>query len=241
MMEPRPLPMEKIQAVLFDLDGTLIESDDHWVDKIAARLAFLRRIWQRADPVALARWIVMTAETPSNYLLSAVEHLGLRTSFFGLADRLRRARGLATQEHSAMVEGSRELLDALHGRYRLAVVTTRARAEALAFLAHSGLEAYFEAVITRQDVLRMKPHPEPVRKAAKLLKVTPDVCLMVGDTTNDVLAARRAGAYAIGVLSGFGERCEMERAGADLILERASELLAEPFFAPTPQIERARG
>lgn len=235
MRDPRPVPMQQIRAVLFDLDGTLIESDDRWVDKIAARLAFLHHVWRRADLVALARWIVMTAETPSNYFLSAVEHLGLKTSFFGLTDRLRRARGLATQERSATVEGSLELLETLHGSYRLAVVTTRARAEALAFLAHSGLEAYFEAVVTRQDVLRMKPHPEPIRKAAKLLDVTPDVCLMIGDTTNDVLAARRAGAYAIGVLSGFGTRRELERAGADLIMERAGELLAEPVWLQTPK------
>ncbi len=241
MRDPRPIPMQEIRAVLFDLDGTLIESDDHWVGKIAARLAFLQRVWRRAEPVAIARWIVMAAETPSNYLLSAIEHLRLKTSFFGLTDRLRRARGLATQEQSATVEGSRELIEALHGRYRLAVVTTRARADALAFLAHSGLEAYFEAVVARQDVLRMKPHPEPVRKAAKLLDVTPEVCLMIGDTTNDVLAARRAGAYVIGVLSGFGERRELERAGADLILDRAGELLAEPYWLQSSQIEPARG
>ena len=44
MREPRPLSMERISAVLFDLDGTLIESDDRWVEKIAGRLGFLRRL-----------------------------------------------------------------------------------------------------------------------------------------------------------------------------------------------------
>jgi HAD superfamily hydrolase (TIGR01509 family) len=222
--------MESIRAVLFDLDGTLIESDDRWVEKIAGRLAFVRRLHRGIDPAAVARWMVMTGETPSNYLLSALEHLGLKTSLFGLTDRLRRARGLATKGESATVSGSEQVLQALEGRYRLAVVTTRARPEAIAFLEHSGLSHYFQAVVTRQDVLRMKPHPEPVKTAAKLLGVPAEACLMIGDTINDILAARRAGAYAIGVLSGFGERRELERAGADLILNRAADMLSQTFW-----------
>ncbi|MHB1318303.1 MAG: HAD family hydrolase [Anaerolineae bacterium] len=230
MREPRPLPMERISAVLFDLDGTLIESDDRWVEQLASRLSFLRRLHPTIDLAAVARWMVMAGETPSNYVLSALEHMGLKTSLFGLTDRLRRARGLATKGESATVAGSERLLRTLVGRYRLAVVTTRGRPEATAFLEHSGLRPYFEAVVTRQDVLRMKPHPEPVRTAAKLLGVPTGACLMIGDTVNDMLAARRAGAYAIGVLSGFGERRELEKAGADLILERPADLLLQTFW-----------
>ena len=77
----------------------------------------------------------------------------------------------------------------------------------------------------------MKPHPEPVKTAAKLLGVPAGACLMIGDTINDILAARRAGAYAIGVLSGFGERRELERAGADLILDRCSGHAVAAFLA----------
>ncbi len=228
--EPRPIPMDRIDAVLFDLDGTLIESDDHWVEKVAARLAFVRHLPFHPNPTALARWLVMAGETPSNYALLAMEHLGLGTSFFGLADRLRRSRGLATRDRAPIVAGSDVLLRTLAARYRLAVVTTRARAEAMAFLECGGLGPFFEAVITRQEVLRLKPHPEPIRAAARLLNTVPERCLMIGDTVNDVLAARRAGAYAIGVLSGFGTRYELERAGADLILDRAADLLCHPTW-----------
>ncbi|MBC7240166.1 MAG: HAD-IA family hydrolase, partial [Chloroflexi bacterium] len=154
-----------------------------------------------------------------------LEHLGLGHLFLGLADRIRRSKGLATREASEPVEGSEELIQALKGRYKLAVVTTRARPEALALLGHLGLSAHFEALVTRQDVWRMKPHPEPVYKAARLLGVLPSRCLMVGDTRMDIRSARRAGAYAVGVLSGFGERGELERAGAHLILDRAASLL----------------
>ena len=71
---------------------------------------------------------------------------------------------------------------------------------------------------------RLKPHPAPVRYAAKQIDASIDRCLMVGDTTVDVRSARRAGAWAVAVLCGFGEREELERAGAHVILEHTSQL-----------------
>jgi phosphoglycolate phosphatase len=63
-----------------------------------------------------------------------------------------------------------------------------------------------------------------VRHAAKQLGVPVERCVMVGDTTVDVKSARRAGAGAVAVLCGFGEREELERAGAHVILEHTSQL-----------------
>lgn len=223
-MNTLPLPAP-ITAILFDLDGTLIETDNRWVAMLEQKLAPLKRLMPRLDTHALARRLVMASETPTNYILSLIEHVGLSSSFFGLTDRLRRSKGLATREDSELVEGSLELLEALEGRFKLAIVTTRARPEAYAFLRHAGIERFFPVVVTRQDVLRMKPHPEPIRKAAASLGVRPEECLMIGDTVPDIRAARRAGALAVGVLSGFGERAELERAGAHLILERAAHIL----------------
>jgi phosphoglycolate phosphatase len=54
--------------------------------------------------------------------------------------------------------------------------------------------------------------------------VQPENCLMIGDTTMDILAGKRAGAQTVGVLCGFGERPELEKSGADLILENTSDL-----------------
>jgi phosphoglycolate phosphatase-like HAD superfamily hydrolase len=224
-MRGNPLSERPIEAVLFDLDGTLVETDNRWVSMLAQKLSPLRRLAPKLDTNALARRLVMGAETPANYLMSLLEHLGLGSSLFGLADRLRRSKGIATRDSSELVEGSEDLLRALSRHYRLAVVTTRARPEARAFIYNTHLEPYFQAIVTRQDVLRMKPHPEPVRKAAAFLGVPPERCVMVGDTTPDIRSARAAGACAVGVLSGFGERDELEHAGAQLILGRAAELL----------------
>jgi len=225
-MTPSPIDLGAIEAILFDLDGTLVETDNRWARQLSERLAFLRRLNRRLDTDRLGRDIVMAMETPSNYIVSIAERLGLGRSIYGLADRIRRSKGLATRNTSVLVEGTHELLGSLDGRFRLAIVTTRARPEALSFLTQQALERYFPVIVTRLDVWRMKPHPAPIQRAAQLLGVGISRCLMVGDTTVDILAARRAGAVAVGVLSGFGEREELWRAGAHLVLGSAVELLS---------------
>jgi phosphoglycolate phosphatase len=79
-------------------------------------------------------------------------------------------------------------------------------------------------VVTARSTRHTKPHPEPVLRAAEELAVAPRDCLIVGDTTVDIRAGRAAGAQTVGVLCGFGEQDELERAGADLIVTTTADL-----------------
>lgn len=217
---------ESIEAVLFDLDGTLIDTDDTLIAQWERRLARLAWLFPNRDPRPLLRRALMQAETPGNAFISLLDALYLDGVFASLGERLYRARGLATPKTATPIVGVDALLIALTARYPLAVVTTRVRRQAEVLLAASGLPPVFRAIIGALDVRRMKPHPEPIQKAAQLLGVAPEHCLMVGDTEVDIRAARAAGAWAVGVLCGFGERGELERAGAHLILE-TTPLLAD--------------
>jgi len=219
------LDASRYDAILFDLDGTLIETDNRWAKQLGHWLAPLNKMFPRWDTVALAHTLVTSIEMPGNYAVSAFERLGLVRFVHRIGDRVRRSKGLATQGDHEAVAGSRELVETLADRFKLAVVTTRARPEAHAFIDQLKLTRYFPVIITRQDVLRMKPNPEPLLKAAARLGVSPKRCIMVGDTTMDMRSARRAGALAVGVLSGFGTRRELVRGGAQLLLETAAELL----------------
>jgi HAD superfamily hydrolase (TIGR01509 family) len=122
------------------------------------------------------------------------------------------------------VDGVGEMLDDLSHRYHLAIVTTRSRLHAEAFLSQQRLTDLIQVIVGREDTWRIKPHPSPVRHAADLLGVSVERCLMVGDTTADIWAARAAGARSAGVLCGFGEKDELQRAGADLVLETTGAL-----------------
>jgi len=211
---------DKVGAVLFDLDGTLMDTDDQAVEALARRLRRLR--WPH--PHRAARRLVMASETPGNALMTLIDVLGLDAPLMGFTNWLRRSRGLRTRADFRIVAGAEKMLAELNGRYRLAVVTTRGLDEAETFLTQYGLRDLFDALVTRESTRRLKPHPAPVRHAARLLGVPVEQCAMVGDTTVDVKSARRAGAWAVGVLCGFGERKELERASAHVVLEHTAQL-----------------
>jgi predicted PurR-regulated permease PerM/phosphoglycolate phosphatase-like HAD superfamily hydrolase len=222
--EPGELYPGEVDAVLFDLDGTLVETDDEAVEVLARRLYSLRWLLPKRDPDRTARHILMACETPVNRILSLLDRVGLDDEALGLTDRMRRMRGVHSVLNFRPVDGVGEVLRDLSRRYYLAIVTTRGHREAEAFLAQEELSDLVQVVTGRDDTWRIKPHPSPVRHTAEQLGVPVERCLMVGDTTADIKAARAAGARAVGVLCGFGLREELERAGADRIIETTGHL-----------------
>ena len=214
------LDRAQVNTILFDLDGTLMDTDDQVVERLAHRLQRLH--WPH--PYKAARRLVMFIETPGNALMTLVDAFGLDKPLMRVTDRLHRCRGLRPRVDFRILPGAAEMLTRLSQHYRLAVVTSRGQRDAEAFLDQYDLRDFFEAVVTRESTWRLKPHPSPIQHLAQLLDVPIEQCLMVGDTTVDVKAARRAGAWAVGVLCGFGEKNELERAGAHTILESTPEL-----------------
>lgn len=206
-----------IDAVLFDLDGTLMDTDDQVVESLALQL-------QRLGWPALyrsARRLVMMAETPLNGLMTVLDALGLDAPVLRVRSLL---RNTSEEPDYRLMTGARAMLADLKRRYQLAIVTTRGRQDAEAFLAQHDLRDAFDVVVTRESTWRLKPHPAPIREAADQLGVSAQRCAMVGDTTVDVRSAKRAGAKAVAVTCGFGRKSELERAEADVILDRVSDL-----------------
>ncbi|MGQ9598016.1 MAG: AI-2E family transporter [Anaerolineae bacterium] len=222
--EVRELYPGEVDAVLFDLDGTLVETDDQAVENLARRLRIIRWLLPKRDPSRVARHFLMAWEGPVTRLLRLLDYVGLDDEMLSVVTWLRHARGVHSAAEFRPVDGIGEMMHDLHRRYHLAIVTTRSRREAEAFLRQQGFTDLVQVIVGRDDTRRSKPHPSPIRCAAEQLGVPVERCLMVGDTTADIKAARMARAYAAGVLCGFGTEDELKRAGADLILKTTSEL-----------------
>jgi phosphoglycolate phosphatase-like HAD superfamily hydrolase len=214
----------RIKAILFDLDGTLIDTDDALIESVSRKLERGIRLFWAGDPRPLVRRALLTAEGPVNGVITLLDSVGLDDGFLSLGGRLRRLRGERVGEGFVPVSGVVGMIGSLRRSYQLGIVTTRSRAEAQAFVRQFDLEGALDVVATREDTRRLKPHPQPIRHAAKLLGLSPSQCAMVGDTAPDIRSAKAAGAYAVGVLCGFGEREELFRAGADLVLESTQDL-----------------
>jgi len=206
-----------VESIVFDLDGTLVALRGR-------RGASAENGSGGVRQSGLARRLWMATELPTNYLMMGLERSGLEPALRGLIDHGRRLKGVAASGSLDPIDGAAELLSDLAGRFRLGVITNRARRDALQFVRGAGFDRFLQVVTTRSDVWRLKPHPAPVLLTAEKLGVDVGGMLMVGDMPSDIHAARRAGARAVGVLSGFGTEAELKRAGAQVILPSVCEL-----------------
>lgn len=233
------LDVSRVRALCFDIDGTLSDTDDLWVHRLERTLLRVGFSSNQPQTHTFARELVMLLESPANLLYHLLDRLGLDGPLARLYNILAHIR-TRPQRTLWEIPGACQMLRMLQPRYPMAVVSARDHDTTHAFLDHFNLQSLFTAVVTAQTCIYTKPFPDPVLKAAQALSVAPEACLMIGDTSVDILAAKAAGAQAVGVLCGFGREHELRRAGADLILPQTSDLtealLGIPQLTPTAPI-----
>ncbi len=209
-------------AFLFDLDGTLIDSV--YQNVIAWRNALARlnidlSVWRIHRRIGMSGGLFVSAllrETGRSLSEQDIELLQ--------QDHL--ANYLAQADSVRALPGASELLTALTAQgVPWAIATSGRMAMAERALAMLGLDADVP-MVTRDMVRRAKPDPDLFLAAAALIGVDPRQAWVVGDSVWDLLAARRAGALGIGLLSGGYGREELERAGAYRVYADPAELLA---------------
>ena len=210
---------KRIKALCFDVDGTLSDTDDLYVQKV--KRLFPRFLFK--DPEHTARRFIMWIEAPGNALLGLADTLGLDDEMVAVINWLSRHRKHSSKQF-LLVPGVEELLKQLHGRYPMSVVSARDERGTMAFLEQYDLVKYFDVVVTGLSAPHTKPYPDPILLAASKMNVAPENCLMIGDTTVDIRAGKSAGAQTVGVLCGFGEEPELKKLGADLILKDTPSL-----------------
>jgi HAD superfamily hydrolase (TIGR01509 family) len=220
-----PLHISRIRALCFDVDGTLSDTDDVMVAKLTGLLRPFHFLFPRKDIGQVARHLVMMSEAPANFLVGIPDTLGLDGPVNWLIDLLYRTLGHKPKKNFLIVPGTQEMLQSLSRRYPLAVVTARDARSTNVFLEQYNLLPYFKCIATAQTCKHTKPYPDPIRWAAEQMGVTPEDCLMVGDTTVDIRAGKAAGAQTVGVLCGFGEEPELRDRGADMILATTLKLV----------------
>ena len=210
--------MPAIRTVLFDLDGTLIDSvrlildsyhhtlathglpprsDEEWLAGVGTPLTAQFAAW-RDDPRTLEALIATYRE----YNLK--HHDRMVTVYPGVVQVVRALKdgGIAT-----------------------GLVTSKNRAGALRGLTLVQLETLMDVMVCADEVENPKPHAEPVEKAVRLLSAEPSTTVYVGDSIHDMQSGRAAGVRTAAVLWGPFGRSHLEGAQPDYWLERPEELL----------------
>lgn len=212
---PPPKRLEQLQAVLFDLDGTLINT-------VSLILSSFRH----------ATRTVLGEALPDEVLLRNVGvPLAVQMREFDpvRADQLLRAyREHNAAHHDEMVAeypGVREALDELRARdLPLAVVTSKGTEMTTRGLERFGLGPYFSAVVTADDVDEHKPDPYPLLHAAELVGVDVTRCVYVGDSPHDMAASKAAGAVSVAALWGAFATEAVLRPGPEYAIRTMKEL-----------------
>lgn len=208
----------RTRALIFDLDGTLIDS-------IELILRSYEHTLEVHDLPPMSRdELVASIGTP---LVAQFPRCGARPE--QVDELVATYRRFNHAHHDALVreyEGVGDALATLTERgVPMAIVTSKLAATAWAGLRLVGLETHFEHLIGSGDVTHHKPHPEPVLAGCARVGVEPSACAYVGDSTHDMRSARAAGARAIGVAWGPFAESDLVEAGAERVLRQPRELV----------------
>lgn len=220
------IDVSRVRAILFDVDGTLSNTDDHMVDQMSRFLRPMSWVFKNRNPQSFARWFVMAMETPANFMYGLADRFGLDEPLSRVYNFMSQRSRTTQTKHDRfwLIPGIIEMLTSFSDAYPMAVVSARDAITTRHFLEHFNLLSFFKVIVTSQTCKHTKPYPDPVIYAAEELGLAPEYCLMVGDTIIDVHAGKSAGAQTVAVLCGFGTQRELKRAGADMLLARTPDL-----------------
>jgi pyrophosphatase PpaX len=206
-----------VQVVLFDLDGTIADTNEIIMRTLLETLeAMSGRSWSRE--VVLPLWGVRLRDQ----LLRLYPEIDIARAEPFYRQRYQAYHGTLLREFP----GTRAMLEALRasGR-RLGVVTSKKRANATQTVDDLGFHDLMEIVVAIEDTPRMKPAPDPLLFALHALGVSADAAIYVGDNPDDIHAARAAGMRSVAVGWSLRPRAELMAAGPDMLIESPGDIL----------------
>lgn len=216
--------LKKPEMLLIDVDGTLVDSVPdltYCVDEMMKRLGLPER-----GEAQVRNWVG-----------NGVERL-VRRALIGLLDGepddglFKRAYPIFielyaenTSKRSVLYPGVREGLDYLKTqRYKLGCVTNKAAQFTIPLLNDLGIHDDFESIVCGDTLLKKKPDPLPLLHSARVLGVAPEQSLMLGDSVNDVMAARAAGFQIICMSYGYNHGIDIRESNPDAVIDSMVEL-----------------
>jgi phosphoglycolate phosphatase len=211
-------PKLKVKGILLDLDGTIVDSREAYIE---ATKAVFAAIGQEKADIKIATEIPRRLEQnlSINNIINGINAKKFLNAYLKSYYKL-------TATKTKPIPNVSKTLKKLSQKAKLALVTMRhvPKEKVIKELENFGLARYFQFVVTALDTSQPKPSPEALIRCTKQLGIRISECAVVGDSVADVRAGRNVGAKTVAVLSGIFTREELEMETPYLILKSVNEL-----------------
>ena len=215
-----------VHAVIFDMDGTLIDSIDIYFKIVEIAL-------ERLKLPQVSRKIILDAAEDGDFnwevvLPDEVRHK--KDEIIGQAwDIINEIAPQMFEENLKLIQGADNILQSISTSIPRIGLVTSTQQKYLEIkmqpLQNAGVEKLFEVIITSDDVPNRKPDPDPLIECARRLGVDPNKCVYVGDTRTDIKAGKAAGMKTVAVLTGFDDYDMLANEGPDAIIDSIRNLV----------------
>ncbi len=214
--------LNTLRLLLFDFDGVLADSND-------VHLEVCRRALREAGITREISDGELTCHFGKPYLVVLREVMGSDFT----PERLEKASRLQLRllysdwfmQQITLVDGTENLLSELKEKgFKVGVASGNDRRFLEKALSHLGIDDFFDVVVSSDDVRNSKPEPDMILKAMRALGVREGETVYIGDSQNDIIAAKKAGVKSIFVLSGILKKEKAEELGPDLIVDSIRDI-----------------
>ena len=215
-----------IRLLIYDLDGTLIDSRADIVNAVNGTLGELK-----LNPIPAERVSTFVGSGVGHLMRQALEEAGT-TSVPQILERsikiFRRRYGEHLLDETRLYPGVRKVLEFFR-EHKQAVVTNKPEDFSVTILKGLGVDSYFFKIIGGDRGFQKKPEPGAVLEVLRLSGVSPEETIFVGDSAIDVETGRNAGVKTVAVTYGFGKPEEIEASLPHLIVDGLEELIECPL------------
>lgn len=217
-----------IRAVIFDLDGTLVDFNLNYKAIRAEVLGFLAKQGFPMSIFSLKERIFETLKNVEIYMknnsMKEEEFQRIKDAVFEVANRYE----FEAARKTSLLPGVLETLKALKRMgLKMALFTVNDEKPTDYVLRRFRLHQFFDAIITRESAPEVKPNPAHLEAALRALSVKPEEALVVGDSVSDMMCARGLGAIAVGVTTGISSPEDLTRAGSTFLISSLVDLPAK--------------
>lgn len=194
---------ERVVIILFDLDGTLIDSTEAILE------SFHHSLSANNMPSVSDSEIASLIGHPLEVMFDTLSPNSHKTDQL-VASYKEHYRIISTQK-TTLLEGAKEAIELASTIAQLGIVTTKTASYSKILMEHFGVMHHFKTLIGRENVTHPKPHKEPILKALESFDTTNKEIWMIGDTPMDLLSAKDANINSIALLCGYSSEDELQK------------------------------